>query len=98
LVIIIYIGLSRFGSIRLGGNEAKPEFSTFAWTSMLFSAGMGIGLVYFEFAEPMFHYINQISTILTEPDKIRKAIALILGGGISALQSASIITGFPFAI
>lgn len=74
LVIIIYIGLSRFGSIRLGGNEVKPEFSTFAWASMLFSAGMGIGLVYFGVAEPMFHYINPISTTLTEPDKIRKAM------------------------
>jgi len=48
--------------LRLGGDEAEPEFSTFSWLSMLFSAGMGIGLLYFSVAEPMMHYLNPAFT------------------------------------
>ncbi len=44
------------GKIRLGGNDAKPEFTTFAWFSMLFAAGMGIGLMYWSVAEPVAYY------------------------------------------
>ena len=51
----IYLMISKFGEIRLGGPEAKPEFSNFSWYSMLFSAGMGIGLIFFSVAEPIFH-------------------------------------------
>ena len=53
----LYFAFSRFGSIRLGGNDAKPEFSTMAWFAMLFSAGMGIGLMFFAVAEPMWHLL-----------------------------------------
>ena len=55
LVAVIFFGLSKFGNIRLGGPGAKPEFSTFAWFSMLFSAGMGIGLMFWSVAEPIYH-------------------------------------------
>jgi choline/glycine/proline betaine transport protein len=41
----LYMAFGKFGDIRLGGKEAKPEFSTSSWFAMLFSAGMGIGLV-----------------------------------------------------
>lgn len=58
LIFILIIGFSKFGSIRLGGNDARPEFSTTAWFSMLFSAGMGIGLIFYSVAEPMIHYLN----------------------------------------
>lgn len=51
----IYLMCSKFGEIRLGGPEAKPEFSNFSWYSMLMSAGMGIGLLFFGVAEPVFH-------------------------------------------
>jgi len=44
------------GKIRIGGKEAKPEFSNFAWFSMLFAAGMGIGLMYWSVAEPVAYY------------------------------------------
>lgn len=44
------------GSIRLGGVKAKPEFSTFSWLSMLFAAGMGIGLMFWAVAEPVGYY------------------------------------------
>ena len=46
---------SRFGKIRLGEDDSRPEFSTFSWLSMLFSAGLGIGLLFFSIAEPLFY-------------------------------------------
>lgn len=54
----IYIASSKFGNIRLGGKDAKPEFTMFGWFAMLFSAGMGIGLLFFSVAEPIMHYSN----------------------------------------
>jgi len=56
LVFILALLIGRFGDIRLGGPDARPEFSTLGWFSMLFSAGMGIGLLFYGVAEPMFHY------------------------------------------
>jgi len=56
LVFMLYIGLSQLGSIRLGGKDAKPEFSTMAWFSMLFSAGMGIGILFWSVAEPVYFF------------------------------------------
>ena len=58
LAFCIYLIFSRFGGIRLGGPNAKPEFTTFGWFSMLFSAGMGIGLLFFSVAEPIIHFSN----------------------------------------
>lgn len=55
LLFPIFLMISKFGEIRLGGPKAKPEYSNFAWYSMLISAGMGIGLVFFGVAEPLFH-------------------------------------------
>lgn len=58
LVFAIYLGLSKFGKIRLGGIDAKPEFSRASWFAMLFSAGMGIGLLFWSVAEPVMHFHN----------------------------------------
>ena len=52
----LYFAISRFGNIRLGGPDAQPEFKRGTWLAMLFSAGMGIGLVFFGVAEPMIHF------------------------------------------
>jgi choline/glycine/proline betaine transport protein len=57
LVFVVYLAFSKFVRVRLGGDEAKPEFSTLAWFSMLFSAGMGIGLLFWSIAEPVTHYL-----------------------------------------
>ena len=46
LVFVAYLAFSKFGKIRLGGPDEKPEFSRFAWFAMLFQAGMGIGLLF----------------------------------------------------
>ena len=56
LILLVVIAASRFGSIRLGADDARPEFSFASWLAMLFAAGMGIGLLYFGVAEPMMHY------------------------------------------
>ncbi len=56
LFITLYFAFSPFGKIRLGGKNAVPEFSRGAWFSMLFSAGMGIGILFWSVAEPIFHF------------------------------------------
>ncbi|MCK8823728.1 BCCT family transporter [Fuchsiella alkaliacetigena] len=58
LLITVIIGFSRLGSIRLGKPGEEPEFSTRSWIAMLFSAGMGIGLVFWGVAEPIMHYVT----------------------------------------
>lgn len=58
LAFLIIVAASRFGDIRLGPDEAEPEFSFVSWTAMLFAAGMGIGLMYFGVGEPMQHYLQ----------------------------------------
>ena len=57
-IVLIVIAASRFGDIRLGTDDARPEFSFTSWLAMLFAAGMGIGLLYFGVAEPMMHYVT----------------------------------------
>jgi len=54
----LYLGFGKFGSVRLGGDDAKPDFSKASWFSMLFSAGMGIGLLFWGVSEPIFHFEN----------------------------------------
>jgi len=56
LVFLIWIACSRFGHIRLGSANERPEYSTLSWFSMLFCAGTGIGLVFWSVAEPITHY------------------------------------------
>ncbi|MBQ0131689.1 MAG: BCCT family transporter, partial [Comamonas sp.] len=58
LVFLLLMVVSRYGDIRLGPDDAKPEFSFASWSAMLFAAGMGIGLMYFGVGEPMQHYLN----------------------------------------
>ena len=58
LVALIAIAWSDYGDIRLGGPEATTEFSTTAWFAMLFSSGMGIGLLFFGVAEPINHLLS----------------------------------------
>lgn len=60
VLFLIYLMFSKYGDIRLGRNDSKPEYSFFSWVSMLFAAGMGIGLMYFSVAEPMQHFSDPI--------------------------------------
>jgi choline/glycine/proline betaine transport protein len=57
---MFYLLFSKYGNIKLGNNDIKPQHSFFSWIAMLFAAGMGIGLMYFSVAEPMQHYSNPV--------------------------------------
>ncbi len=76
IVFCLYFAFSRFGSIRLGGNEAKPEFSNMAWFAMLFSAGMGIGLMFFAVAEPMWHLLYPPHAEAGSVESVRDAMGV----------------------
>ncbi|MBB4933438.1 choline/glycine/proline betaine transport protein [Lipingzhangella halophila] len=58
LVFALVMMVSKYGGIRLGPDSSRPEFSTGAWFAMLFTAGMGIGLVFYGVAEPTAHRLN----------------------------------------
>ena len=60
VIFLLYLMFSKYGKIRLGRNESKPDYSFFSWISMLFAAGMGIGLMYFSVAEPMQHFSDGV--------------------------------------
>ncbi len=55
LAYLLYLGLGPYAGVRLGGPQATPEFSRATWFAMLFSAGMGIGLMFYAVAEPLYH-------------------------------------------
>ena len=58
LLFAIYIAVSRYGKIKLGLDDDKPEFTNFQWFTMLFGGGMGIGLVFYSVAEPIMDYMS----------------------------------------
>lgn len=58
LVFVLWIAFSRHGRVRLGPDDAEPEYGYVTWFSMLFSAGMGIGVLFWSVAEPLNHYAN----------------------------------------
>ncbi len=58
IVFLVGLAISKYGAIRLGGDDERPDFPFFTWIGMLFSAGFGVGLVFYGVAEPMSHYIN----------------------------------------
>ncbi|SLN73523.1 Glycine betaine transporter BetL [Roseivivax jejudonensis] len=58
LIAVIYLAFGRYGDIRLGRMNEEPAYELFSWTAMLFSAGIGIGLIYWGAAEPLYHYFS----------------------------------------
>ncbi|MFP4065713.1 MAG: BCCT family transporter, partial [Bacteroidales bacterium] len=58
LIFSLVMAITKYGNIRLGGRRSKPEFSRTAWFSMLFSAGMGIGILFWSVGEPVLHYVS----------------------------------------
>ncbi|MBE8158092.1 MAG: BCCT family transporter, partial [Betaproteobacteria bacterium] len=58
LFACFYLMFSRYGKIRLGDDDSRPEFRNFSWFAMLFSAGVGIGILFFGVAEPVFYFDN----------------------------------------
>ncbi len=76
IAFALYFAFSKFGGIRLGGEDAKPEFSKMAWFAMLFSAGMGIGLMFFAVAEPMWHLLYPPHAETGSVEAIRDAMGV----------------------
>src|SRR5699024_2122994 len=72
VIVAIFIALSPMGKIRLGKDNDSPDFSTLTWTAMLFSAGMGIGLVFYGAAVPLFHYMSDAPTAEVGSDQAFK--------------------------
>lgn len=58
LLFALFLAFSRYGNIRLGNDIDRPAYSKTSWFAMLFSAGMGIGLVFYGMAEPISHYMD----------------------------------------
>lgn len=61
LIFCIVVALSPLGNIRLGGRGATPDYSRLSWFSMLFGAGMGIGLVFYGVGEPVSHFMSSMA-------------------------------------
>ena len=57
LFFVLYCAFSKFGKVRLGSDDSRPEFKNFTWFGLLFGCGMGVGLVFYGVAEPLTHYL-----------------------------------------
>ncbi len=73
---MIVVAVSRFGTIRLGGDEEEPEFRTISWIAMMFAAGMGIGLIFYGATEPLTFYRDGVPT--HQPHEVGAAMASTL--------------------
>lgn len=60
LIFVVYVAFGKYGHIRLGGDDSRPEYSNMTWFGLLFGCGMGVGLVFWGVAEPLSHYLNPI--------------------------------------
>lgn len=58
LLAVVFLAVSRYGDIKLGPDHSEPDYRNFTWFAMLFSAGMGIGLMFFGVAEPVMHFMS----------------------------------------
>ncbi|SHE36418.1 BCCT family transporter [Clostridium fallax] len=91
-IFCIWLAFSKFRNIKLGDDDSKPEFSNITWFAMLFSAGIGIGLVFWGVAEPLTHYIKPEGMEgLTEGAKVFAFKKVFLHWGISAWACYSIL-------
>lgn len=66
----LFLGFSRFGDIKLGKDDDEPEFSRLSWFSLLFAAGMGIGLVFYGVSEPLSHFVHPRPGVSGTPEQL----------------------------
>jgi choline/glycine/proline betaine transport protein len=76
LLFALWMMLGRYGRIRLGPDDSKPEFGRVGWFTMMFSAGMGTGLVFWGVAEPMLHFQSPLDAEPQSPEAIAEAMRL----------------------
>ena len=86
VLLCIFLIFSPLGKVRLGGTEATPDFSYLGWFSMLFAAGMGIGLMYYGVSEPLTHFSTSLAGTSLE-DGLRTDWAP-LGGAMGNAEEA----------
>ena len=98
VVFSLFVAVSKFGKIRLGENDSKPEYSNISWFAMLFCAGMGVGLVFWGISEPLSHYLNPISSVTpSSKDSIDFAFkSVFMHWGIHPWAAYAVI-GLPMA-
>ena len=58
VAFLLFIAFSKYGNIKLGADDSKPDYSTLSWFAMLFGCGMGVGLVFYGVAEPVSHFVS----------------------------------------
>jgi choline/glycine/proline betaine transport protein len=75
LFLAVWLSFSRYGNIRLGQDSDRPEFSNFSWFSMLFGAGIGIGILFWSIAEPIYHF--QGTPLIDEAQKMTAEAAQV---------------------
>lgn len=68
LAFDVYVAFGRFGKIRLGGDDSRPEYKNLTWFGLLFGCGMGVGLVFYGVAEPLTHYLNPVGIKAATPE------------------------------
>jgi len=73
VIFAVSIAFSKYGHIKLGEDDSKPEYTYLSWFAMLFSAGMGVGLVFWGVAEPLNHYMNPNPLLGIEPGSVDAA-------------------------
>lgn len=75
-VFVLYLACSPFAKLRLGPEDSTPDFGYFSWFAMLFSAGMGIGLLFFGVAEPVTHFLSPPLAVAAAEEAGRQAMLL----------------------
>lgn len=80
-IFLIFLAASRYGRFKLGADDEEPEFSFISWIGMLFSAGLGVGIVFWGVAEPLTHYMHS-----PFPNKVDG----------SSVESARLAMGYTF--
>jgi choline/glycine/proline betaine transport protein len=71
LAFLLWVAISRYGEIRLGGQDARPDYSGISWFTMLFAGGIGTVLMFWGVAEPIFHFSNPPRNV--EPHSVEAA-------------------------
>ncbi|MFI8482267.1 BCCT family transporter [Pseudomonas sp. NPDC078700] len=88
VMLCLVLIVSPLGKVRLGGKEATPDYTYIGWFSMLFAAGMGIGLMFYGVAEPMTHFDTSMAGVTVGADGVRTDWAP-LGGAVGDAQAAA---------
>lgn len=81
VVFLLYLALSKFGSIKLGPDGCEPEFSLYSWIAMLFSISLGVGIIFFGVQEPLYHYLNSPRITPDTPEAAVWSMRIICTGG-----------------